>query len=135
MAKIVKLVTSNDLSTDFTVKGDKVHLNKSIRQMKIDYAVGKNIATTNNPIDYERQERRQLTLHSSGLGKIHLDFKAALEPVARLNNDVIYYAIREGFTCEGLTPVEVDDLSGSPSHNAVLDAIRNSPRMYNTEEA
>lgn len=61
--------------------------------------------------------------------------KAALEPVARLSNDVIYYAIREGFTCEGLTPVEVDDLSGSPSHNAVLDAIRNAPRMYNTEEA
>lgn len=61
--------------------------------------------------------------------------KAALEPVARLNNDVIYYAIREGFTCEGLTPVEVDDLGGSPSHNAVLDAIRNAPRMYNTEEA
>lgn len=61
--------------------------------------------------------------------------KAALEPVARLNNDVIYYAIREGFTCEGLTPVEVDDLSGSPSHTAVLDAIRNAPRMYNTEEA
>ena len=61
--------------------------------------------------------------------------KAALEPVARLNNDVIYYAIREGFKCEGLTPVEVDDLSGSPSHNAVLDAIRNAPRMYNTEEA
>lgn len=61
--------------------------------------------------------------------------KAALEPVARLNNDVIYYAIREGFKCEGLTPVEVDDLSGSPSHNAVLDAIRNAERMYNTEEA
>lgn len=76
MAKTVKLVTPSDLSTDFVVKGDKVHLNKSIRQMKIEYAVGKNIATTNNPVDYERQERRQLTLHSSGLGKIHLDFKA-----------------------------------------------------------
>ena len=61
--------------------------------------------------------------------------KAALEPVVRLNNDVIYYVIREGFKCEGLTPVEVDDLSGSPSHIAVLDAIRNAPRMYNTEEA
>ena len=61
--------------------------------------------------------------------------KAALEPVARLNNDVIYYAIREGFKCEGLTPLEVDNLSGSPSHNAVLDVLRNAPRMYNTEEA
>lgn len=61
--------------------------------------------------------------------------KEALEPVARLNNDVIYYAIREGFKCEGLTPIEVDNLSGSPSHNAVLDVLRNAPRMYNTEEA
>lgn len=76
MVKTVKLVTPSDLSTDFVVKGDKVQLNKSIRQVKIEYAVGKNIATTNNPVDYERQERRQLTLHSSGLGKIHLDFKA-----------------------------------------------------------
>lgn len=93
-------------------------------------------------LDLRDKEIEKLKLDLSDLNKALLSnssaceiLKAALEPVARLNNDVIYYAIREGFTCEGLTPVEVDDLSGSPSHTAVLDAIRNAPRMYNTEEA
>lgn len=79
MAKTVKLVTPNDLSTDFAVNGNKVHINKSIKQMKIDFAAAKNVVSTNNPVDYERQERRQLTLHSSGIGKIHLDFKMLVD--------------------------------------------------------
>ena len=77
--KTVKLITPSDLSDDFKVAGGKVHLSTAIKQYKVDFAVAKNIATTNNPVDYERQERRQLTLHSSGVGKIHLDFKMIVD--------------------------------------------------------
>nr|DAD79628.1 MAG TPA: hypothetical protein [Podoviridae sp. ct53O25] len=77
--KTVKLITPSDLSDDFKVSGGKVHLSTAIKQYKVDFAVAKNIATTNNPVDYERQERRQLTLHSSGVGKIHLDFKMLVD--------------------------------------------------------
>ena len=77
--KTVKLITPSDLSDDFKVTGGKVHLSTAIKQYKVDFAVAKSIATTNNPVDYDRQERRQLTLHSSGMGKIHLDFKMIVD--------------------------------------------------------
>ena len=77
--KTVKLITPSDLSDDFKVTGGKVHLSTAIKQYKVDFAVAKSIATTNNPVDYDRQERRQLTLHNSGVGKIHLDFKMIVD--------------------------------------------------------
>lgn len=77
--KTVKLITPSDLSDDFKVAGGKVHLSTAIKQFKVDFAVAKNIATTSNPVDYDRQERRQLTLHGSGVGKIHLDFKMIVD--------------------------------------------------------
>lgn len=71
----MKVVQDLDLhDEDFIVENNKVRTRKVVKSYKLDFAVGKDIVTSNNPIDYEQQGRRQLTV-LDGMGKIHLDFK------------------------------------------------------------
>ena len=71
----MKVVQGIDLhDDDFIVVNGKVRTRKVGKSYKIDFFSGKDVITTNNDVDYDRQERRQLTV-LDGMGKIHLDFK------------------------------------------------------------
>lgn len=71
----MKVVQDLDLhDEDFIVENNKVRTRKIVKSYKLDFAVGKDIVTTNNPVDYDKQERRQLTV-MEGMGKIHIDIK------------------------------------------------------------
>lgn len=59
---------------DFVIQGNKVRTRKIGKSFKLDFISGKDVITTNNDLDYDKQERRQLTV-LDGIGKIHLDFK------------------------------------------------------------
>lgn len=59
---------------DFILENNKVRTRKVGRTYKLDFFSGKDTITTNNDVDYDKQERRQLTV-LDGMGKIHLDFK------------------------------------------------------------
>lgn len=59
---------------DFVIVGNKVRTRKVGKSYKLDFILGKDVITTNNDKDYDKQERRQLTV-LDGIGKIHLDFK------------------------------------------------------------
>lgn len=59
---------------DFIVENNKVRTRKVVKSYKLDFILGKDWITTNNDKDYDKQERRQLTV-LDGMGKIHLDFK------------------------------------------------------------
>ena len=71
----MKVVQDLDLhDDDFIVVGNKVRTRKVGKSFKLDFISGKDVITTNNDLDYDKQERRQLTV-LDGIGKIHLDFK------------------------------------------------------------
>lgn len=59
---------------DFIIENNKVRTRKVGKSYKLDFLLGKDVITTNNDRDYDKQERRQLTV-LDGIGKIHLDFK------------------------------------------------------------
>ena len=59
---------------DFILENNKVRTRKVGKSFKLDFLLGKDVITTNNDRDYDKQERRQLTV-LDGIGKIHLDFK------------------------------------------------------------
>jgi hypothetical protein len=59
---------------DFIIENNKVRTRKIGKSFKLDFILGKDVITTNNDRDYDKQERRQLTV-LDGIGKIHLDFK------------------------------------------------------------
>lgn len=59
---------------DFIIENNKVRTRKVGKSFKLDFILGKDVITTNNDRDYDKQERRQLTV-LDGIGKIHLDFK------------------------------------------------------------
>lgn len=85
----MKVVQDLDLhEDDFVIEGKKVRTRKVGKSFKLDFILGKDIITTNNDKDYDKQERRQLTV-LDGIGKIHLDFKMVkdsgnLRPLFRL---------------------------------------------------
>nr|DAV68836.1 MAG TPA: hypothetical protein [Caudoviricetes sp.] len=73
---------------DFIIENNKVRTRKIGKSFKLDFILGKDVITTNNDRDYDKQERRQLTV-LDGIGKIHLDFKMVkdsgnLRPLFRL---------------------------------------------------
>lgn len=71
----MKVVQGMDLhEDDFTIQNGKVRTLRRGKTYKLAFASGKDVVTTNNPVDYENQNRRQLTV-LDGMGKIHLDFK------------------------------------------------------------
>lgn len=76
---------------DFVIVGNKVRTRKVGKSFKLDFISGKDVITANNDADYDKQERRQLTV-LDGIGKIHLDFKmvqntGARRPLFRLPAD------------------------------------------------
>jgi len=85
----MKVIQGLDLhEDDFTIQNGKVRTLKTAKSYKLDFILGKDFITTNNDKDYDKQERRQLTV-LDGMGKIHLDFKMVkdsgnLRPLFRL---------------------------------------------------
>lgn len=72
---VKKVIRPEDLHhDDFVIEHNKVRVLKKLTQYKADFAADTNTITTNNVLDYENPNRRQLTV-LDGMGKIHLDFK------------------------------------------------------------
>lgn len=80
----MKVVQGLDLhEDDFTVQNGKVRTIKRLKTYNLPFVAPKTTATTNNPIDYESQNRHQLSV-LDGMGKIHLDFKMLKDSGPRL---------------------------------------------------
>lgn len=79
----MKVVQGIDLhDDDFIIENNKVRTRKVGKTFKLDFVSGKDIITTNNDVDYDNQNRRQLTV-LDGMGKIHLDFKMVVNAGTR----------------------------------------------------
>lgn len=72
----VKVLRPEDLHpTSFEFKNGMVITKRKSISYPLNWAQGKNVINTANPVDYNNAERHRIQI-LNGIGKIHLDFKA-----------------------------------------------------------
>ena len=80
----MKVVQELDLhEDDFTIQNGKVRTLKRLKKYNFPFAAPNTTVTTNNPVDYNNQNRHQLSV-LDGMGKIHLDFKMLKDSGSKL---------------------------------------------------